>query len=75
MIGPSKFDSEFDNPTTGLLDNLVEGLYLRIEAEGQVTGRAKLVRPEFIERVKQSEHWQHQALVPNLLTEGVEIWS
>ena len=23
--------------------------------------------PEFVEKVKQSEHWQHQAVVPNLL--------
>ena len=45
------------------------------EAEGRVTGRAKLVRLEFVEKLKQSEHWQHQALVPNLLADGVEIWS
>ena len=43
--------------------------------EGRVTGRAKFVRPEFVEKVKQSEHWQHQAMVPNLLAEGAEIWS
>ena len=53
----------------------MEGLYLRTEADGGVTGRAKLVRPEFVEKVKQSEHWQHQAMVPNLLAEGAEIWS
>jgi hypothetical protein len=75
LIGPSAFDSAFDNPLTGRTDNLMEGIYLRTEAEGQVTGRAKLVRPEFVEKIKQSEHWQHQAMVPNLLAEGVEIWS
>ena len=53
----------------------MEGLYLRTEADGQVTGRAKLVRAEFVEKIKQSEHWQHQAMVPNLLAEGAEIWS
>ena len=53
----------------------MEGLYLRTEADGRVTGRAKLVRPEFVEKVKQSEHWQHQAMVPNLLADGAEIWS
>jgi hypothetical protein len=36
---------------------------------------SKLVRPEFVEKVKQSEHWQHQAMVPNLLADGAEIWS
>jgi RNA ligase len=75
LIGPSRFDSVFENPLTGLTDNVMEGLYLRTEADGYVTGRAKLVRPEFVEKVKQSEHWQHEALVPNLLMEGAEIWS
>jgi hypothetical protein len=75
LIGPSAYDSAFENPTTGRTDNLIEGLYLRTEAQGQVTGRAKLVRPEFVEKVKQSEHWQHQAMVPNLLADGAEIWS
>ena len=75
LIGPSAFDSAFDNPVTGRTDDLMEGLYLRTEAAGGVTGRAKLVRAEFVEKVKQSEHWQHQALVPNLLADGAEIWS
>ena len=43
----------------------MEGLYLRTEADGVVTGRAKFVRPEFVEKVKQSTHWQQQAMVPN----------
>jgi hypothetical protein len=75
LIGPSAYDSTFENPTTGRTDNLMEGLYLRIEAQGQVIGRAKLVRPEFVEKVTQSEHWQLQAMVPNLLADGAEIWS
>ena len=29
---------------------------------------------EFVEKVKQSEHWQHQAMVPNELAEGAKIW-
>ena len=62
LIGPSRFDSEFENPITKRTDNLMEGLYLRTEAGGVVTGRAKFVRPEFVEKVKQSEHWQHQAM-------------
>lgn len=75
MIGPSQFDANFDNPRTGQPDNRMEGVYLRTEAEGVVTGRAKLVRPEFVEKIKQSEHWQQQALVPNLLRDGSDIWS
>ena len=75
LIGPSAFDSAFDNPLTRQADNLMEGLYCRIEADGQVTGRAKLVRPEFVEKVKQSEHWQHQKMTPNLLTDDADIWT
>lgn len=75
LIGPSWFDSRFENSVTGRVDNLMEGLYLRTESEGVVTGRAKFVRPEFVEKVKQSTHWQHQAMVPNLLREGADIWS
>jgi len=74
-IGPSAFDSAFENPVTGRTDNLMEGLYLRTEAAGHVSGRAKLVRPEFVERMKQSGQWQHQAMVSNQLAAGVEIWA
>jgi len=74
LIGPSAFDSAFDNPTTASNDQLMEGLYLRTEAGGHVTGRAKMVRPEFVEKVKQSDHWQHQAMVPNELADGADIW-
>lgn len=75
LIGPSSFDSQFENPGTGRMDSLMEGLYLRTETDSAVSGRAKFVRPEFVEKVKQSAHWQHQALVPNLLREEVDIWS
>ena len=75
LIGPSRFESVFSEPVTGREDRLMEGLYLRTEAAGRVTRRAKLVRPEFVEKVKKSEHWQHQAMKPNLLADGVEIWS
>jgi hypothetical protein len=33
------------------------------------------VRPEFVEKIKESTHWQHQAMVPNQLADGVDIWS
>lgn len=74
FIGQSQFDSLFENPITGHPDNRMEGLYLRTESNGVVTGRAKIVRPEFVEKIKQSTHWQQQKLVPNILAEGVSIW-
>lgn len=75
LIDRSAFDSQFENPFTGRPDDLMEGLYLRTEADGIVTGRSKFVRPEFTEKIKQSTHWQHQAMVPNELADGVDIWS
>ena len=75
LIVASEFDSQFENPQTGRIDNLMEGLYLRTEADGFASGRAKFVRPEFVEKIKQSTHWQHQAMVPNELADGVDIWS
>jgi hypothetical protein len=74
LIGPSLFDSAFDNPRTGQTDNLMEGLYLRIESPSGVVGRAKMVRPEFVEKITQSTHWQQQIMVPNQLRQGVDIW-
>ncbi len=74
LIGPSQFDSQFENPVTKRTDGLMEGLYLRTEANGAVTGRAKFVRPEFVEKVKQSTHWQHQVMVPNELRADVDLW-
>jgi RNA ligase len=75
LIGPSRFDGRFENPRTGKADHLMEGLYLRTETDGAVSGRAKFVRPEFVEKVQQSTHWQHQAVVPNRLADDVDIWS
>ena len=75
FIGPSHFDSQFENPTTNRIDNLMEGLYLRTESSGVVTGRAKWVRLEFVEKIKQSTHWQHQVMVPNELADDVDIWA
>lgn len=75
LMEPSAFDSEFENPLTNRIDNLMEGLYLRTESNGVVSRRAKFVRPEFVEKIKQSTHWQHQVMVPNLLSQEADIWS
>ena len=75
LIGASQFSSRFENPGTGRIDHLMEGLYVRTEADGLVTARAKYVRAEFVEKIKQSIHWQHQAMVPNLLAVDADIWS
>ena len=74
LIGPSSFESRFDNPRTKRTDRLMEGLYLRTEADGAVTGRAKFVRGEFVEKIQQSEHWRDRPMTANLLAEGASIW-
>ena len=61
-------------PATTSSNTRARHIYARTEAGGFVTGRAKMVRPEFVEKVKHSEHWQHQAMVPNQLAEGADIW-
>ena len=66
LIGPSSIDSA-STTQHRRDDDRMEGLYLRTEAKGGVTGRAKMVRPEFVENMNQSEHWQHRAMVPNEL--------
>jgi predicted kinase len=44
----------------------------------RVTGRAKSVRPEFVEKVKRSEHWQYQTMTVNRLSglpgSGKDAW-
>lgn len=75
LIGPSQFESQFEHAGGGRVDNLMEGLYFRIEADGLVAGRAKYVRPEFVAKIQVSEHWQNQTMVANQLADGVNIWS
>ena len=44
----------------------MEGLYVKIEEDGQVTGRLKYVRHGFFQAVQLSEsHWQARPIVPN----------
>lgn len=74
LVTESRFGSRFENPRTQKSDGLMEGLYVRTESDRKVTARAKLVRPEFIEKINQSSHWQHQVMVPNQLADGVDIW-
>lgn len=74
-ITESQFDAQFENPLTNRKDKIMEGVYLRTEADGVVTRRAKFVRPEFTEKVKQSSHWQYERMIPNQLSDTADIWS
>ncbi len=52
----------------------MEGLYIKVEAEGRVVARYKYVRASFLTAVVDSgTHWLNRPIVPNQLAEGVEI--
>jgi hypothetical protein len=50
---------------------LSEGLYIKVEEGGEVTGRYKWVRPSFLTAVVDSgSHWLDRPIVPNRLAPG-----
>jgi hypothetical protein len=54
---------------------LMEGLYIKAEAGGVVTGRYKYVRAGFLQTVLDSEsHWQDRPLLPNRVRAGVALF-
>jgi hypothetical protein len=54
----------------------MEGLYIKIEEQGQVTGRFKYVRASFLASVLESRsHWLNRPIVPNELSPGVDLFA
>lgn len=51
-----------------------EGLYLKIECKGEVVGRYKLVREEFVQHVNDDVHWRDKAIVVQGLADGVDVF-
>ena len=48
--------------------DLMEGLYLKVEEEGQVKARYKYVRADFLTAVVDSgTHWLRRPIVPNMV--------
>ena len=59
-LDPERQCRETDN------SNLMEGLYIKIEEDGQVVDRLKFVRPSFTQTVEASPtHWLDRPIVPN----------
>jgi hypothetical protein len=56
------------------LSGVMEGLYVKVEEAGAVTGRYKFVRDEFLQVVTADGHWQDRPLVPNRLADGAELF-
>lgn len=57
------------------LSGVMEGLYVKVEEGGAVTGRYKFVRSEFAQLVTADGHWQDRPLVPNRLAPGAELFA
>ena len=47
---------------------------IRPAKEAEAAG-ADFVGPEFVEKINQSNHWQHEPMIANQLAEEVDIWS
>ncbi len=61
-LDPDRCCSETD------LSGLMEGLYVKTEENGRVTGRMKYVRAGFLQCVDFSEtHWIDKPIIPNQL--------
>jgi hypothetical protein len=53
----------------------MEGLYLKVEQDGRVVERYKLVRSTFLTAILDSgSHWLDRPLVPNQLRAGVDLY-
>lgn len=53
----------------------MEGLYIKVEADGKVIERLKWVRPSFLNAISDSEtHWLDRPIVQNMLAPGVDIF-
>ena len=53
-----------------------EGLYLKVEKKGEVIGRYKLVRDEFIQKIIDDNiHWKDRAIEVQGLADGFDIFS
>lgn len=47
----------------------MEGLYIKVEENGEVTERVKFVRQSFLQTVEQSNsHWLERPIIPNGIT-------
>jgi hypothetical protein len=51
----------------------MEGLYIKVEENGQVIDRLKFVRPSFLQTILESQtHWLERPIVPNQLRYPLE---
>ncbi len=66
-LDPERICRETDSTPT------MEGLYLKLEANGEVVDRLKFVRHSFLQTVEESKtHWLDRPIVPNRLCRPME---
>lgn len=54
----------------------MEGLYIKWEEGGQVLGRYKWIRPNFVQAILESgTHWKARPIIPNQLRDGTDIFA
>ncbi len=52
---------------------LMEGIYIKVEENGEVVDRMKYVRASFLQTVEESQsHWLDRPIVPNRITKTIE---
>ena len=69
-LDPQKIQRETDRSDDA------EGLYIKVEEEGTVTGRYKFIRRSFLTSVVDSgTHWLQRPIVPNQLAPGVDLFA
>lgn len=57
------------------LSGRMEGLYVKVEDGGEVVGRYKFVRRDFLQTVLGEGHWQDRPIIPNRLAVGVDLFA
>ncbi len=57
-------------------ERTMEGLYLKVEADGRVMQRLKWVRRSFLSAIQDSgSHWLARPIIANKLADGVDLWT
>jgi hypothetical protein len=56
--------------------DLMEGLYLKIEKDGETVGRYKWVHPDFVQTIIEGGvHWSQRPMIRNGLAHGVDLFN
>lgn len=72
--GRAGVDPEQTLKDCGPSADLMEGLYLKIEKDGETVGRYKWVHPDFVQTIIEGGvHWSQRPMIRNGLADGVDI--